>query len=51
MTRSHPSPQECAEREGPYLKAITGVAFTAKDFRTWAGTVLAFLRKRVARRS
>ena len=24
-----------------YLKAITGEAFTAKDFRTWAGTVLA----------
>jgi DNA topoisomerase I len=24
-----------------YLKQITGQAFTAKDFRTWAGTVLA----------
>ena len=24
-----------------YLKAITGEEFTAKDFRTWAGTVLA----------
>ena len=24
-----------------YLKAITGEAFTAKDFRTWSGTVLA----------
>lgn len=24
-----------------YLQAITGEAFTAKDFRTWAGTVLA----------
>jgi DNA topoisomerase-1 len=24
-----------------YLKAITGQDFTAKDFRTWAGTVLA----------
>jgi DNA topoisomerase-1 len=24
-----------------YLKAITGKEFTAKDFRTWAGTVLA----------
>lgn len=24
-----------------YLKAITGTAITAKDFRTWAGTVLA----------
>ena len=24
-----------------YLKAITGQPFTAKDFRTWAGTVLA----------
>jgi DNA topoisomerase I len=26
-----------------YLQAITGEAFTAKDFRTWAGTVLASL--------
>jgi DNA topoisomerase-1 len=25
-----------------YLKEITGEEFTAKDFRTWAGTVLAF---------
>jgi DNA topoisomerase-1 len=24
-----------------YLKEITGQDFTAKDFRTWAGTVLA----------
>ena len=24
-----------------YLKAVTGEAFTAKDFRTWSGTVLA----------
>ncbi|MFT4077022.1 MAG: DNA topoisomerase IB [Asticcacaulis sp.] len=26
-----------------YLKSITGEAFTAKDFRTWTGTVLAAL--------
>jgi DNA topoisomerase-1 len=26
-----------------YLKEITGESFTAKDFRTWAGTVLATL--------
>jgi len=26
-----------------YLKSITGQSFTAKDFRTWAGTVLAAL--------
>jgi DNA topoisomerase-1 len=25
-----------------YLRTITGTDFTAKDFRTWAGTVLAF---------
>src|SRR5205085_1875044 len=30
-----------------YLRSISGEDFTAKDFRTWAGTVLAveFLRK------
>jgi DNA topoisomerase-1 len=26
-----------------YLRAVTGEDFTAKDFRTWAGTVLAFV--------
>ena len=26
-----------------YIKDITGEDFTAKDFRTWAGTVLAAL--------
>ena len=26
-----------------YLKGITGQPFTAKDFRTWAGTILAAL--------
>lgn len=43
-----------------YLKEITGSSFTAKDFRTWAGTVLAaqalqefskFTNKREARRN
>ena len=29
-----------------YLKEITGQEFTAKDFRTWAGTVLAALEMR-----
>lgn len=29
-----------------YLKEITGESFTAKDFRTWAGTVLAALALR-----
>ncbi len=29
-----------------YLREITGEAFTAKDFRTWAGTVLASLALR-----
>ena len=29
-----------------YLRAITGADFTAKDFRTWAGTVLAALALR-----
>jgi len=33
-----------------YLRAITGEDFTAKDFRTWAGTILAarFLREATA---
>jgi DNA topoisomerase I len=30
-----------SEDVNEYLKAITGTAFTSKDFRTWAGTVLA----------
>jgi DNA topoisomerase-1 len=29
-----------------YLREITGQDFTAKDFRTWAGTLLAFLELR-----
>src|SRR5438034_6340180 len=31
-----------------YLREITGEGFTAKDFRTWAGTVLAAIALRVA---
>lgn len=31
-----------------YLREITGQDFTAKDFRTWAGTVLAFVALREA---
>jgi DNA topoisomerase-1 len=34
-----------------YLKAITGQQFTAKDFRTWAGTVLAFVALRDSARA
>jgi Eukaryotic DNA topoisomerase I, catalytic core len=30
-------------RENQYLEEITGQPFTAKDFRTWAGTLLAAL--------
>jgi hypothetical protein len=32
-----------------YLKEITGLDITAKDFRTWAGTVLAALALRERR--
>jgi DNA topoisomerase-1 len=31
-----------------YLREITGEDFTAKDFRTWAGTVLAAIALRTA---
>lgn len=31
----------CSQDVNEYLRAITGDDFTAKDFRTWAGTVLA----------
>jgi DNA topoisomerase-1 len=31
----------CSEDVNDYLQAISGQPFTAKDFRTWAGTVLA----------
>jgi hypothetical protein len=31
----------CSEDVNEYLNAISGQTFTAKDFRTWAGTVLA----------
>src|SRR5437016_12078406 len=36
-----------------YLRDISGEDFTAKDFRTWAGTILAarFLRDTIARRN
>ena len=30
-----------------YIREISGEDFTAKDFRTWAGTVLALLRQRL----
>ncbi len=30
-----------AEQVNAYLRAVSGADFTAKDFRTWAGTVLA----------
>ena len=48
--RPHPVPVHRPRRPPPtidsadvnaYLREITGDAFTAKDFRTWAGTVLA----------
>ena len=35
--------QIASEDVNEYLKGITGQPFTAKDFRTWAGTVLAAL--------
>jgi DNA topoisomerase-1 len=35
-----------SEDVNDYLRAITGADFTAKDFRTWAGTVLAALALR-----
>jgi DNA topoisomerase-1 len=35
-----------SEDVNTYLQAITGADFTAKDFRTWAGTVLAALALR-----
>jgi DNA topoisomerase-1 len=31
----------CSEDVNEYIQAISGQPFTAKDFRTWAGTVLA----------
>ncbi len=31
----------CSDDVNAYLKEVTGQSFTAKDFRTWAGTVLA----------
>jgi DNA topoisomerase-1 len=31
----------CSEDVNEYLQTISGQPFTAKDFRTWAGTVLA----------
>ena len=31
----------CSEDVNEYLQSISGEPFTAKDFRTWAGTVLA----------
>ncbi len=34
-----------------YLREITGQEFTAKDFRTWAGTMLAAQRSRCSRSS
>lgn len=42
-------PVESADVNG-YLREISGEDFTAKDFRTWAGTILAarFLREAVA---
>jgi DNA topoisomerase I len=40
----------CSEDVNEYLRAISGNDFTAKDFRTWAGSVLAarFLRDMLA---
>ena len=40
----------CSEDVNEYLRAISGNDFTAKDFRTWAGTVLAvrYLRDMLA---
>ena len=36
-------PQDIGSEDvNAYLQAITGAEFTAKDFRTWGGTVLAF---------
>src|SRR3712207_6920721 len=34
-----------------YLREISGGDFTAKDFRTWAGTVLAYRALRALQRS